>query len=152
MKYKTGILTVLLCMTLVLSTAAVSALQAEPDKPKTGDAAKTNDIKDKKPGADSTIAVRFKISAENTPTLPTLSKVELSGADESCKKVQGEQPIESGQVTFTKLPVCKIRLKIFITGFDTKTVSVDLANYKEPMLIFVKSIGDPVVTVPLANP
>lgn len=151
MKYKTAILTALLCLGLVRATAAVSLLQAEPDKPKTGETPKPNDKTDNRPPADTTMTVRFKISAENKPAIPTESKVEMSGTNEKCKNVQGSQVIKSGEVTFTKVPLCKIKLKFFITGFNTKSVVVDLANYKEPMLISIKVNGDPVVTSAAAD-
>jgi hypothetical protein len=152
MKYKTAILTTLLCLGLIRATAAVSWVQSEPDKPKTGDTPKPSDKTDKSPPADSVMTVRFKISAEKSPTLPTQSKIEMSGADEKCKDVQGSQYIKSGEVTFTKLPVCKIKLTIFITGFNSQIVSIDLAKYKEPILIMVKSTGDPVVATASKNP
>jgi hypothetical protein len=31
---------------------------------------------------------------------------------------------------FSGLPVCKVRLSIDVTGFDPKTVQLDLAKYK----------------------
>ncbi|HXJ15454.1 MAG TPA: hypothetical protein VNH19_24540 [Candidatus Limnocylindrales bacterium] len=140
MKHKTGILSVLLCLALLCVAPSKSGFQIDQDTPKTGDKV------DKKGDADSLINVRFRISAENKDTLPTQSKVELSGADEKCKNVHGNQDIKSGEVMFTKMPVCKIKLKIFVTGFDTRVVIVDLAGYKEPMLVALKANGTTVVT------
>jgi hypothetical protein len=50
-----------------------------------------------------------------------------------------------GQATFANVPKCKVLMKIFITGFDTKTVIVDLTNYQDPMKILVNVEGPPKV-------
>ena len=140
MNHKTGILIVLLCLMPLCVVSSISGFQSDHDKPKTGDK-----FEKKGPG-DSVINVRFRISAENKETLPTQSKVELSGADDKCKNVHGNQDIKSGEVTFSKLPVCKVKLKIFVTGFNTQVVVVDLAGYQEPMSVVLKADGTTAVT------
>ena len=86
------------------------------------------------------------MSAEGRDKLPAGSTIELKGDEDACKKVRPpEQNITSDGVTFPDLPVCKVKLWIFITGFDAKILPVDLAHYKDPMRILVKSSGPPVV-------
>jgi hypothetical protein len=146
MKYKLGILITLLCLVLFQPAVAFAVSQNEPNKPENSDAKKTEDNRSPKAGSDSTISLHIKVSAQNMKTLPTGSTIQLKGSQEACKEsVEREQPIQSGEVTFTDLPVCPVRLWIYITGFDSKTVKVDLANYRDSLQIMVKSNGSPVV-------
>jgi hypothetical protein len=69
------------------------------------------------------------------------------GNDPACEDVQRlKHSIGADGATFADLPICKVKLKIYITGVDTKTAFVDLADYKDPMRILVKSNGPPVVS------
>jgi len=131
-----GILATLLGLVLFQIAGAIVIPQDEPNKPDNSDAKKT----------DSTISVRIKVSVQGMKALPTGSTIQLKGNQDACKEaVEREQPIQSGQATFEDLPVCAVRLWIYITGFNSQTVKVDLANYKDPLQIMVKSNGPPVV-------
>jgi hypothetical protein len=113
--------------------------QDEPGKPATSPARKPADKKAK-------INVHIIVSAEGKDTLPSGSKIDLLGNEPACEDVQRlKHSIGPDGATFPDLPVCKVKLKIYITGFDTKTVVVDLADYKDPMRILVKSTGPPVI-------
>ena len=136
MKYRMGILATLLGLVLFQIAGAIVIPQDESNKPDNTDAKRT----------DSTISVRIKVSVQGMKTLPTGSTIQLKGNQDACKEaVEREQPIQSGQATFEDLPVCAVRLWIYITGFSSQTVKVDLANYKDPLQIMVKSNGPPVV-------
>ena len=50
------------------------------------------------------------------------------------------------EATFRDLPLCLVRLWIYITDFEFKIVKVDMANYRESRPIMVKSSGPPVAT------
>jgi len=125
----------LLCLALLQLALATPASQDESGQP-------NNAIKSEK----KKITLHIQLSAEGMDPLPTGSTIELKGDEETCKtNVQQTQHVELGEATFPDLPVCKVRLWIFITGFDTKTVPADLAKYKDPIRIVVKSNGPPVV-------
>jgi hypothetical protein len=114
--------------------------QDEPGKPGTSPAKKTADKKAK-------ISVHIIVSAQGKDALPSGSKIDLLGNEPACQDVQRLQHgIGPDGATFPDLPVCKIKLMIYITGFDTKTALVDLADYKDPMRILVKTNGPPVVS------
>jgi hypothetical protein len=57
-----------------------------------------------------------------------------------------DQHLEPDGVTSITLPLCKVKLNIYISGIDSKTVSVDLGKYKEPIKILVKLKGEPTVS------
>jgi hypothetical protein len=166
MKYTIGAPILLLCLALSVVAGAAHRMPQQVDKPKgadvrtTADAkagekktdetkksdeTKTGEKKTIKTGPGSTVTLRIEISAQGMATLPTGSTIQVKGDDESCKHLEQEQSINSEAATFTNLPVCKVKLHIYITGFDGKTVLADLAKYKEPMRIQVKSSGPPVV-------
>jgi hypothetical protein len=158
MRYKLGLVMLALCVTLAGKTAAAAPRTQEENA---GDAKKTEDSKagnpDKteekksgnvdKPGTASTITLQVKISAEGKHQLPSGSRVELKGDDDTCKKVS--RPVQNleteGVASFPGLPACRVRLSIFVTGFQWKSVPVDLTQYKEPLQITVKVVGPPVV-------
>jgi hypothetical protein len=157
MKYKIVITILLLCLTLAILAVGARFPHQEAGKPKSQDIKKTSDAKQSddgkktdekktvKPTPGSTITLRIEVSAQGMDMLPTGSSIQLKGDDGTCKQLEQEQSINSDQATFTNLPVCKVKLRIYITGFDGKTVLVDLAKYKDPMRIQVKSNGPPVV-------
>jgi len=146
MKYRMGILATLLGLVLFQIAGAIVIPQDESNKPDNTDAKKTEDNRTPKAASDSTISVRIKVSVQGMKALPTGSTIQLKGNQDACKEaVEREQPIQSGQATFEDLPVCAVRLWIYITGFNSQTVKVDLANYKDPLQIMVKSNGPPVV-------
>jgi outer membrane protein assembly factor BamA len=147
MKYKIGILATLLCLVLFHLAVAIVIPQDEPNKPRNGDTKKTQDNPTPRVGSDATVSVRIKVSAQGMRTLPAGSTIQLKGNQDTCKEaVEREQPIQAGEATFRDLPVCRVKLWIYITGFDSQTVKVDLANYRDSLQIMVKSIGPPVVT------
>ena len=144
MKYRIGILTMLLCLSVPRLATGTSTSQDE-NKPANSDAKHTTpDSKTKKPGLNSTISLHIKIS-EQGKALPVGSSIELKGSHETCGNVERTQTIQLGEVTFPDLPVCKVQLRIIITGFDVLPISVDLMEYKDPMLILVKAVGTPEV-------
>jgi len=106
---------------------------------------KRTDLDPSQKTADATITVHVEVSAEGMTKLPTGSTIRIKGDEKSCKNLEQEQSLNSDRATFSSLPICKVKLKIYITGFDGKVLSVDLAKYKDPMKILVKSAGVPVV-------
>jgi hypothetical protein len=146
MNYKIGIAVTLLCLFPARLTVAIPASQEESGRPGNSDTKHTNENKTKKPSSETAIPVHIKILAQGMEALPTGSTIELKGNQETCKNLRLTQNIQSGEVTFPDLPVCKVQLRIFITGFNAQLVSVDLASYKDPMRILVKSDGPPIVS------
>ncbi len=129
----------MLCVALLRPAAAIPVPQEEPVKPENGEAQKTAAKKTR-------ITAHFTVSAEGKSTLPPGSKIELKGDAASCKNLlRPPQHLGPEGATFPDLPLCRVKLWIYITGFETKIVSVDLAKYKDPMRILVKSKGPPVV-------
>ena len=136
MKFKTRIPTLILCVALWHVAGAVPVPQDEPGNPGTSHA--------KKPAK---INVHIIVSAEGKDTLPSGSKIDLLGNEPACEDVQRlKHSLGADGATFPDIPICKVKLKIYITGFDTKTAVVDLADYKDPMRILVKSSGPPVIS------
>jgi hypothetical protein len=138
MKFKNGIFSTLCCLALVSSAVAVPGCQEEPPKPEVSDTNK------------QLITVHISVSAEGMDRLPTGSTVELTGNDKAtkaaCRKVQSrEQSIHSGEVTFSDVPICQVNFRFFVTGFESKTVLVDLTKHKEPLHVFIKKKGSPEV-------
>lgn len=79
--------------------------------------------------------------------LPPGSTIELKGDDQACGDLsRHEQRLEPDKTTFLDLPVCRVKFRIFITGFNVQAVSVDLAKHKDPMKIVIKRTGPPVVS------
>jgi hypothetical protein len=135
---------VLICMTLCGIALAAPRSQEEPDKSKAGEAKKSEE-KTAKP--QPVIAVHIKVSAQGVDTLPNQSSIQLKGL-EDCETLDRRGTLDSdGLITFSELPVCKVMLKILITGFDTKTLpAVDLADHKNSTIrIQIKSAGPPIL-------
>jgi hypothetical protein len=138
-KFKTRIPTLLLCAALAQAAVAAPVPQDETGKPATSPAKRPVDKKAK-------INVHIIVSAEGKDALPSGSKMDLLGNEPACEDVQRlKHSIGADGATFTDIPVCKVKLNIYITGIDTKTVCVDLADYKDPMRILVKSNGPRVI-------
>jgi hypothetical protein len=136
MRLEIGILTALLVLPSGHVPIASAASQEAPARSKEPDAPK--------------ISLQIKISADGVPALPSGSAIELSGADETCRQMPEEHKvIEVGGVTTVTVPSCMIRVVILITGFDTQTVTLDLAKHtqqsKSTVTITVKHQGPPVV-------
>lgn len=93
----------------------------------------------------SAITMRIAVSAEGMERLPEGSRVELKG-ENGCKNLERGQMILSGGALFPDLPLCKVKLRIFITGFPTKAASLDLTNYKRPITVVVREDGPLAVT------
>jgi hypothetical protein len=102
----------------------------------------------KKP--QSTANVKVKVSAEGKAVLPSGSKIQWEGIGATCRNVRGEKTLQSAGATPVSLPACKVRFTVFVTGFDTKAVTVDLAGkedkFDEPILISIKRQGPAQVT------
>lgn len=135
MKFKTIILFVAL-----FPFAGASGLRGEQTNPAMRPA---NTPVDKK----ANINLQVIVSAEGKQTLPSGSKIDLSGNEQTCHDLQRLQHsvAQNGAATFNNVPTCKIKLTIYITGFDTKSISIDLADYKSPLKILVKAQGPPIV-------
>ena len=95
----------------------------------------------------STVSVPIKISAEDKSSLPSGANIEWQGVGNTCTTEIEKKNLPSDGETLLNLPVCKVRLVIFITGFDTKTITLkivkDKDKYKDPMHIIVKHTGSP---------
>jgi hypothetical protein len=143
MKCKIGIPVSLLLLTL-LPSATIALPQDVPDKSSKGDTSKTEDKKN-----NSSVSIQIKISVDDKPSLPPGSKIQWNGEDNACEQTKGEQPIGPGDVTSMEVRACKINILIFITGFATKKVTLDLAKnrekFKDTILITVKHQGEPEV-------
>ena len=92
------------------------------------------------------------ISAEDRPAIPAGSKIRWEAADETCKGEQGELILRPKEPTPLTLPICKLRFTIFVTGFATRAVTIDLVGnekkFSQTIHITMKSQGDPVVDWP----
>jgi hypothetical protein len=112
---------------------------------KAAGAPESNGIAETEEKRISTVNVKVKISAEGKSVLPSGSKIQWEGIGDSCKKITGEKALQSTGATPITLPVCKVKLTVFITSFDTKAVMVDVAGsadkYAEPIRITVKHQG-----------
>lgn len=144
MKCKIEIPVALLSLVLLLPPITIAFPQDAPDKPNKDDAPKTDDKKH-----NSTASIQIKFSAEDRASLPSGSKIQWNGEDNTCKQVKGGQPIGPGGVTSLEVPVCKINILIFITGFNIKTVTLDLPKnserFKDTIHIAIKHQGEPEV-------
>lgn len=123
----------LLLNALMMSAASTSSAQDRADKPPRAG------------GEPKMAGVKVQIAAQDTPVIPSGSKIRWEGTGEGCTGVAGEQSIRPTEVTPLTLPVCKVKLTIFITGFTTKAVTIDLVGnekkYADPIQIAVKLQG-----------
>ena len=147
MSYKIGMIVTLLFLFSARLGVAFSAAQNESDKPASVDTkhADENKTQPKKPKPGSAVPVHIQVSAQGMHKLPAGSTIEVKGKD-PCKSLHLSQNIQNGDVMLPDLPVCKVELIIFITGFNAQTVSVDLGNYKDPMRISITPNGPPTVS------
>jgi hypothetical protein len=143
-------LLLLYCLAFSLAARAPSVAQEEPGRSPTSKPTKAEG-----PGDDRTrtatpvprINVDVQVSAEGMSALPPGSTVELKGDDPACGDLsRHEQRLEPDQTIFLDLPVCRVKFRIFITGFNVQSATVDLARYKDPMKIVIKRTGTPVVS------
>jgi hypothetical protein len=143
MKCKVGIPVALLLL-MLSPPATIAVPQDVPDKSNKGDTSKTEDKKN-----NSSFSIQIKFSVDDRPSLPPGSKIQWNGEDNTCEQTKGDQPIGPGGVTSMEVRACKINILIFITGFATKKVTLDLAKnkekFKDTILITVKHQGEPEV-------
>jgi hypothetical protein len=96
------------------------------------------------------IAFSVQVSADGKPALPDNSKIEWKGTGEGCTDENGTQSLHTSGATRLSLRACKMRLLIFITGYNTKQVLADLSDpdrrQGDSMNIVVKQDGNPAVT------
>jgi hypothetical protein len=151
MNYRIKTLTIVLCLSLARLATGSPILQDE-NKPANGDTKHTEESKTKKAAPGSTIFLHIKIHAQGKEKLPVGSSIEVRGSQETCKKLERTQNIQSDEIMFPDIPVCKVQLRIFITDFNAQAVSVDLIEYKDPMVILVKSVGPPEVSYGVPAP
>lgn len=134
----------LICLAALSMAVAAARSQDEPGKPGNPDAKKPEEKKAVKP--QPPIAVHIKVSAEGADPLPAQSSVQMKGLGD-CDTLTRRGDLDSGgQITFSELPVCKVALKILITGFETKALpELDLADYKNATLrLLIKPAGPPI--------
>lgn len=132
------------CALLIVASPrfALAQAQDEGEKAKKEEAAATDTRK-----GNSMIAVPIKISAEDKPSLPLGSNVEWQGVGKTCSAEEGKKSLNSEGEALLNLPFCKVKLVVFITGFDTKTVTLEISKekdkYKGPIQILIKHKGAP---------
>lgn len=126
MKCEIAVPAALLFLALFRPAVGITLPQDEANKSKKNDASKTGEQK-----TSSTVKVKIKISAEGKASLPPGSKIEWQGIEETCKNVTGRNRLESDKPTSVNLPACKVKLTVFMTGYDTAAVTVDLAANEE---------------------
>lgn len=143
MRCKIGILATLPLL-ILLTPITIAFAQDVPDKSNKSDTSKTDDKKN-----NSGASIQIKISVEGKSSLPPGSKIQWNGEDNTCKQTKGEQPTGPGDVTSLEVRACKINILIFITGFETKKITLDLAKnrekFKDTIHITVKHQGEPEV-------
>lgn len=143
MKHAMRAIGVVLLMAVTNPTLAF--LRAGVEAPGPGEAAQATQ---KKP--PSTANVKVKVSAEGKSVLPSGSRIQWEGVSATCRNVTGAKTLQSAGTTPVSLPTCKVRLTVFVTGFDTKAVTVDLAGkedkFDEPINISIRRQGPAQVT------
>jgi hypothetical protein len=99
---------------------------------------------------DRTANVKLMVSAEDKPAIPSGSKIQWEGTGDGCRTEPIEQSLRATDATPLTLPVCKVKVTIFMTGFPAKAVTVDLVGnekkYADPIHIKVKLQGSPEVS------
>jgi hypothetical protein len=111
------------------------AKKSEDSAPK-----KTEEKAKDKPSA---ITVHVLVTADKLKELPDGSSVEIKPDSDKCNAMTSvESDIHSGKATFADIPVCKVRLLIFVTGFNAQGISVDLSKCKEPITVKI-DLGSP---------
>lgn len=135
----------LLLFILILPGLAVASPASQEDN-NSGNK-KSEDKKPDKPATTPTVTLHVKVSTESA-VLPKGSTIELKGDDKNCDTLSrpGQSLEPDGAVTFPNLPECKVRLLIFITGYEFKVAPVDLGHYKDPIQISVRKVGPPIVS------
>lgn len=150
MKYRAAnaIHIILASVVLFCLTSAFSISHGQDEKAQNGtaksDAKKKDNGKkgDKKRLSDPT-SLHIKVLAESMATLPPESKIELRSDEEACGDLPPrERPIRPAGVVFDSLPVCKVKLRVFITGLPSTQIPVDLAVNRGTMTIEIRSAGD----------
>jgi hypothetical protein len=91
-----------------------------------------------------TASLKIQVSAEGNSSLPAGSKIEWRNLED--EQEGGVRNLEPEGTTPMSLPVCKVKFWIYITGFETKSITLDLAGkedkYKETVRITVKHKGE----------
>jgi hypothetical protein len=136
-KYRIGVFATLL---LASSRPGIALPQDQAKKITMSEAASTNQKK-----SGSTVSIKLKIFAEGKPSLPSGSRIAWQGVEDRCRNVTGNKYLELDGTTTVNLPVCKTRLTLFVTGFSTQAVVVDVATntrkYKEQLRIAIRHQG-----------
>lgn len=115
---------------LALATAAMTGAAAPP----TGAGAPTQDGPGQDPPATAiaTAEVRLRIVTEDDSEVPDGSHFTWDGLGGTCRDESGHQPLWSSE-TPVVLPVCRLRLTLFVTGFNTQAVTLDLAGHADAL-------------------
>jgi hypothetical protein len=143
MRFQVRLLIAAFCLSMLPLTAR-PAPQAEGKKTENS-ASKKKDEKTTEKAAIITIHVLVK--ADNLNELPDGSSVEIKPDSDKCNEMDSmDRGIHSGRATFEDIPVCNVRLMIFVTGFDAQGISVDLSKCKEPITIKIDSNSPPMVS------
>jgi hypothetical protein len=140
MKSRTSSFVLIALLTSVASAPTAVAAQERGEGPRLTDAH----------ADDRTANVRLMVSAEDRAAIPAGSKIQWEGTGDGCRTDPIEQSLRPKDATPLTLPVCKVKLTIFITGFATKAVTVDLVGnekkYDDPIHIRVRLQGLPEVS------
>ena len=140
MKCKIARFAEVLFLALMLAGVGDAFAQEEADKAKKNDSAKTEEKK-----SNSTASVKITVSAEGKSSLPTGSKIEWKSLDDNGKSAAGVKNLDSNGTTPLSLPICKVKVWIYITGFDTKAFTLDLGGkeekYNDPIRVTMKRQG-----------
>ena len=144
MKLRIRLLTALLCAALaplsVKSMGQAGAKNAEDTAPK-NDSEKPAERATEK---TTTMTLHVALYANELKELPDGSSIELKPDSDSCNKMKSiESDIHSGKATFANVPVCKVKFVMFVTGYNTQSISVDLLKCKEPITIKIDSQASP---------
>jgi hypothetical protein len=144
MRLRIRLLTALLCAALApLTVKSMGQAGAEDAK---DTAAKKDTEKPAERAAEKTAAMTVHVAlyANELKELPDGSSIELKPDSESCNKMKNmESDIHSGRATFADVPVCKVKFFVFVTGYNTQSIPVDLLKCKEPITIKIDSQASP---------
>lgn len=95
---------------------------------------KAESKKESKQGGNPSSLIDLKIRLEGVTPLPEGTSVELKGLEDCAQTGETIEVKSDSQVTFHRVPACRVTLKIFISGMDTGIVQVDTAKYRDKVV------------------
>jgi hypothetical protein len=92
---------------------------------------------------ETVVSLDIKVEAEDVIPLPDQSTIELNASESDCARtIHQAKPLHDGKATFKDVPVCKVMLTIFVTGFRVQKVPLDLAGLREfAILVQIRNSG-----------